>query len=258
MCRPASAKGSSGRRENDRPEAVSQARASNAEAARHEYSRLLYVAMTRAKSRLIVCGMTGRPPRNDGTPVIPKGCWYELIRDALTDYSDLIPAEDGDGTMLRFQKSTLPDIPTKSGEARGETEQPEMARAPGHRRRQPRHRHHAIRRIGRRRTLCRLTLVFRPRKRAVARHAGASPGAIASRHCAGFSRGCRAALSRARRKRHARQKPAMKSRRRFLAYSTIRDSSRSSHPAAVLKFRSSGVSHEARTWWYLVRSTGWL
>jgi ATP-dependent helicase/nuclease subunit A len=106
------------------PEAVSQARASNAEAARHEYNRLLYVALTRAKSRLIVCGMTGRPPRNDGTPVIPKGCWYELIRDALTDYSDLIPAEDGDGTMLRFQKSTLPDIPTKSGEARGETEQP--------------------------------------------------------------------------------------------------------------------------------------
>ena len=33
------------------PDAVAQARASTAEAARHEYNRLLYVALTRARNR---------------------------------------------------------------------------------------------------------------------------------------------------------------------------------------------------------------
>ena len=44
--------------------------------ARDEYRRLLYVAMTRAIDRLIVCGIdTGRK--------LPDGCWYELVRNAL-------------------------------------------------------------------------------------------------------------------------------------------------------------------------------
>ncbi len=42
------------------PSAVAQARDVTAEAARQEYNRLLYVALTRAKSRLIVCGTAGR------------------------------------------------------------------------------------------------------------------------------------------------------------------------------------------------------
>jgi len=42
-----------------------------AEAAR-EYRRLLYVAMTRAKDRLYVCGWEGKRAR-------PEGCWYDLI-----------------------------------------------------------------------------------------------------------------------------------------------------------------------------------
>ena len=69
------------------PQAVAQARASTAEAARHEYNRLLYVALTRAKSRLIVCGTASRV-KNDGTPSIPDGCWYKLVEDALLDHSD--------------------------------------------------------------------------------------------------------------------------------------------------------------------------
>jgi len=41
-----------------------------------EYRRLLYVAMTRAADRLIVCGWKQR--RNQST-----GCWYELVRQGL-------------------------------------------------------------------------------------------------------------------------------------------------------------------------------
>ena len=44
--------------------------------ARDEYRRLLYVAMTRAAERLIVCG-------TQGDKKIPDGCWYRLVRDAL-------------------------------------------------------------------------------------------------------------------------------------------------------------------------------
>ena len=44
--------------------------------ARDEYRRLLYVAMTRAIERLVVCGV-------DGVNKRPEGCWYDLARDAL-------------------------------------------------------------------------------------------------------------------------------------------------------------------------------
>ncbi len=43
-----------------------------------EYRRLLYVAMTRASDRLVICG-TSRPLKQDGTPSIPDECWYRLI-----------------------------------------------------------------------------------------------------------------------------------------------------------------------------------
>ena len=44
-------------------------------AAEDEHRRLLYVAMTRAADRLIVCGARG-------VQALPKGCWYELVHDA--------------------------------------------------------------------------------------------------------------------------------------------------------------------------------
>jgi ATP-dependent helicase/nuclease subunit A len=104
-------------------EAAGAARADVLEAARHEYNRLLYVALTRARSRLIVCGTAARV-KNDGTPVIPDGCWYELIEDTLLDHSDTIPAEDGDGTIRRFRKSAPPQIVAAKSESRGETKSP--------------------------------------------------------------------------------------------------------------------------------------
>jgi ATP-dependent helicase/nuclease subunit A len=66
-----------------------------------EYRRLLYVAMTRAAERLIVCGAKGK---NE----IPDHCWYRLVTDALADKSVREPADDGSGEVLRYRKFETP------------------------------------------------------------------------------------------------------------------------------------------------------
>jgi ATP-dependent helicase/nuclease subunit A len=68
--------------------------------ARDEYRRLLYVAMTRAIERLIVCGV-------DGVNKRPDGCWYDLARGALEPYCVTEQADDGNGDVLRYRK--IPD-----------------------------------------------------------------------------------------------------------------------------------------------------
>ncbi len=70
-------------------------------AAADEYRRLLYVAMTRAIERLVVCGV-------DNGRKLPEGCWYALVRDALEEHCKLEPADDGTGEVLRFRKT--PDV----------------------------------------------------------------------------------------------------------------------------------------------------
>jgi ATP-dependent helicase/nuclease subunit A len=56
-----------------------------------EYNRLLYVALTRAEDRLLVCG--ARPAR--GQP--PDGCWYNLVARGL---AHLVNVADGHPTRL--------------------------------------------------------------------------------------------------------------------------------------------------------------
>jgi ATP-dependent helicase/nuclease subunit A len=77
---------------------VATARATAVAAAEDEYRRLLYVAMTRAADRLVVAGARG-------VNKIPPGCWYELIETALKPEALDEPADDGDGTVLRWRKS---------------------------------------------------------------------------------------------------------------------------------------------------------
>lgn len=66
---------------------------------RAEYRRLLYVAMTRAADRLIVCGW-------DTKRSAPKGNWYDLIVGALSTDLDPVPMSfpagdfDGDGYII--------------------------------------------------------------------------------------------------------------------------------------------------------------
>jgi ATP-dependent helicase/nuclease subunit A len=51
--------------------------------------------MTRAAERLIVCGAEGERGR-------PKGCWYDLIREALQPA--LVEARDGEEKIWRYRK----------------------------------------------------------------------------------------------------------------------------------------------------------
>ena len=79
--------------------AISDARSKAQQEARDEYRRLLYVAMTRAAERLIVCGAKG-------TNKIPDGCWYQLVEDALKSDCVAEPADDGGGEVWRYRKGT--------------------------------------------------------------------------------------------------------------------------------------------------------
>ena len=80
-----------------------------------EFHRLLYVAMTRACDRLIVCGwQTGAAPA--------AGCWYDLIRDAVAglaaEIEDPFLAAAGEtegATVLRLKSAQ--DAPFEKDEA---------------------------------------------------------------------------------------------------------------------------------------------
>jgi ATP-dependent helicase/nuclease subunit A len=77
---------------------VAAARERANEEAENEYRRLLYVAMTRAAQKLIVCGARGERKA-------PDGCWYELVSQALLPLSVEEPADDGDGIVWRYRKT---------------------------------------------------------------------------------------------------------------------------------------------------------
>jgi ATP-dependent helicase/nuclease subunit A len=77
---------------------IAQSRADVVRAAEDEYRRLLYVGMTRAADRLVVCGAVGKQ-------TMPAGCWYQLIQQGL-EASGLLVAEPADhrgGTVQRFR-----------------------------------------------------------------------------------------------------------------------------------------------------------
>ena len=90
-----------GRKANDSA-AMAAAREAKLREATDEYRRLLYVAMTRAAERLVVCGIKGKNK-------IPDGCWYELVDNALGEIAVRESADDtigdGDGTVRRYRKT---------------------------------------------------------------------------------------------------------------------------------------------------------
>jgi ATP-dependent helicase/nuclease subunit A len=98
-------------RRDDDVAAVATARAAALSAAEDEYRRLLYVAMTRAADRLIVCGATTLRGK-------PAGCWYDLVADALQPPISVVePADDGDGEVLRYRKAPLESFAATPAEA---------------------------------------------------------------------------------------------------------------------------------------------
>jgi ATP-dependent helicase/nuclease subunit A len=87
-----------GRKADDAPP-VAAARQNAISDATDEYRRLLYVAMTRAADRLIVCGAEGKNKR-------PDGCWYDLVRGPLEPF--LIEEADGEDKVWRYRKTPAP------------------------------------------------------------------------------------------------------------------------------------------------------
>jgi ATP-dependent helicase/nuclease subunit A len=60
--------------------------------AQHEFHRLLYVALTRARDRLYISGY-------EGTRARPAGCWYNLIEQGMGALLDFVTLDDG--TVVR-------------------------------------------------------------------------------------------------------------------------------------------------------------
>jgi ATP-dependent helicase/nuclease subunit A len=80
---------------------VSAARERARHEAEDEYRRLLYVAMTRAIDRLVVCGAEGERGR-------PEGCWWNSVFAALKPPASIEePADDGDGKVWRYRKAPV-------------------------------------------------------------------------------------------------------------------------------------------------------
>jgi ATP-dependent helicase/nuclease subunit A len=90
-----------GRKDDDVP-LTADARRRAGEAAENEHRRLLYVAMTRAADRLVVCGAVGERGK-------PPGCWYDLVHAALTPEATEAPADDGEGTVWRLHGAVPAD-----------------------------------------------------------------------------------------------------------------------------------------------------
>ncbi|HEY7228743.1 MAG TPA: double-strand break repair helicase AddA [Pseudolabrys sp.] len=74
---------------------MARARAQAIEAACDEYRRLLYVGLTRAADRLLVCGAKG-------VNKAPPGCWHDLVLSALRPLSE--EHTDPDGKIWHFHK----------------------------------------------------------------------------------------------------------------------------------------------------------
>ncbi|HUU66868.1 MAG TPA: double-strand break repair helicase AddA [Methyloceanibacter sp.] len=88
-------------------EAIAEAKETMRRAEIDEYHRLLYVAMTRARDRLYVCGWQGqKEPERD--------CWYNLVRDGLD--GRLTPV-NGPGGVRRMVSAQEQDVPLAEAEA---------------------------------------------------------------------------------------------------------------------------------------------
>jgi len=91
-----------GRKEDDAP-SVAAARDAAKSEAENEYRRLLYVAMTRAADRLIICGADGRMKR-------PERCWYDLVQGPLESF--LVEEDDGGEKVFRFRRAPAGAVAT--------------------------------------------------------------------------------------------------------------------------------------------------
>ncbi len=83
------------------PSAFDEAKSHARDAAENEYLRLLYVAMTRAKDRLVICGHAGARGAD-------PGCWHSVAAAALREKAEAIPAADGREVLVWREGPTAP------------------------------------------------------------------------------------------------------------------------------------------------------
>src|SRR5207253_6941823 len=71
-----------------------------------EYRRLLYVALTRPRDRLYVCGYETKRGREDG-------CWYDLVQAAMKglDAAEITANEEKFLRLGAIPQTTVPAVP---------------------------------------------------------------------------------------------------------------------------------------------------
>ena len=104
-----------------RCEAVDRLRADAGRARLEEYNRLLYVALTRAEDRLVVCGWQTRH-------TLPEGSWYAAVRhgmETLGATSAQLDAvgEAWEGAVLTFQTEQLAPVASRAAAVHAEAGQ---------------------------------------------------------------------------------------------------------------------------------------
>jgi ATP-dependent helicase/nuclease subunit A len=100
---------------------MAAARAQAIDEACKEYRRLLYVAMTRAAERLVVCGVKG-------VNAAPEGCWHALVLDALKPVSE--ESEDDTGKVWRLSKNAPDAVARPPSAPATQVVLPDWLRAP--------------------------------------------------------------------------------------------------------------------------------
>jgi ATP-dependent helicase/nuclease subunit A len=80
---------------NTNPDRVSTALDETLEAQHDEYRRLLYVALTRARERLVIAGFKGKNELKDN-------CWYAMIRSGLSSLINPIDPDHPETSVWRY------------------------------------------------------------------------------------------------------------------------------------------------------------
>ena len=102
-------------RSAERPQILTDLAAASKDAAMRESMRLLYVALTRAESRLLICGF-----QSGGRKTAAEGSWHDRVNRALADMDGAQEFETPFGTGRRY--GVLPGSADAQAEARTQTE----------------------------------------------------------------------------------------------------------------------------------------
>jgi ATP-dependent helicase/nuclease subunit A len=104
-------------------DASGAARTAHRQSTQDEYRRLLYVALTRARDRLVICGWRGQTEPD-------PACWYQLCADAFADLAEVREGTTPWGVAHRFTPIAFaePDAPATPPGAQARDSEPAWLR----------------------------------------------------------------------------------------------------------------------------------